>query len=378
MVRKKYKSRKYGKNSWFKENIFNFVFLALFIGFFVWLFVFDGIATLRNIKQTQLPPGLKTILENPDDTTDCSLSISPKNFAPGTTISGTLRDGANTFCQVYGLMEGDDRWLLLYEGNTNDLGVAVHNEDWWVEGIFHIRAVCDLNGNGKLDSDDCISNEQVLTCSSSPDCVDSDGDDRYTPGHVTTSDDTVYDVCSADNTQVLEYYCDDTLGLQGHYLNCDADQSCYSTRSGGYCRDSDSGGWSPGDEVYGGSGDSGISGGTLPVAVIDLNDYGFIPGGTCSLKVRLHSYWDYSDPAVCQGYVAAQALKWTFYDSTGLIWERTDLAPPSNLDQIIVPLPTPIWDGQNDWKLMVTAIYQIPGCNVYYHYDLKIIIDDCD
>ena len=77
------------------------------------------------------------------------------------------------------------------------------------------------------------------------------------------------------------------------------------------------------------------------------------------------------------GYVGQQGLKWSFYDSTrpNPRWTRTDLVPPSNLEATIYPVS---WDGTNPWHLDVGMIYQIPGCNIQYHWEIKIFIAECD
>lgn len=301
--------------------------------------------------------------DNRVDTGDCltnkaSLTVIPRSDDP--SLLGTCQD----VCSSEGYADG---WNSLFEdGHDCSMSGSTFIE-YGIPGEEPLfRCCCDNLPDDEGDP--------------APACTDSDGgQDRYTPGHVTTDSGSAYDVCEYDNLGVIEYYCDDLLGLQGASLPCDIGQSCISTRSGGYCGEAGTGGWSPGDEVFAESGESGISGGVVTATgYIDLSDYGFIPGGTCSLKVRLHTYWDYQDEDACSelrdGHVRRQALNWQFYDSDGLAWSRSDYTPENIYDVIYPPLH---WDGVNPWVLKVGMVYQINGCSIQYYYDINIDIHEC-
>ena len=103
-----------------------------------------------------------------------------------------------------------------------------------------------------------------------------------------------------------------------------------------------------------------------------MEDYGFIPGGTCSLEVVITTDWDYQNEQACMGYVAQQGLIWSFYDSNGLRWSRTDIAPAYRT----VTLYPVAWDG-NPWKLDVSTLYQIPECNVDFQYIFLVRVSEC-
>ena len=95
----------------------------------------------------------------------------------------------------------------------------------------------------------------------------------------------------------------------------------------------------------------------------------------CHPGVQLETYWDYEDDDACMGMTAQQGLKWNFYDSSGLRWTRTDIAPTPPIDVSIYPVS---WDGTHRWKLEVGTLYQIPGCNVGYHWELTVFVAECD
>jgi len=306
-------------------------------------------------------------LENPNNPegVSCNLQLDKSVMTKGDQITGTISDGKNTFCEVFGKYEGI--WQKVFEGTTNANGQLTNSEYLNLVGDYLFVAICD----------ECTTNSVALTVNDvSETCTDSDGGIiKGTPGHVTIGDDSIYDTCTSDNLGVIEYYCLDNA-LAGETISCDPG-SCIATRSGGYCGDSSSSGWEEGDIIYSESGESGISGGTITIKYIDLEDYGFLPGGTCHPEVILHTYWDYQSAEACQGMTAAQAVKWSFYDSTRPAprWTRTDITPPSNLEATIYPVS---WDGTNPWHLDVGMVYQIPGCNVMYNWDLKIKIAECD
>ena len=114
---------------------------------------------------TTINSELKDALENPPSTSECSLDINPNVLNVGEYFTGTIKDGSNTYCEVWGYLDGDDVWKKIWEGTTNSNGVATETENLMIAGIYHFRAICDKNNNG-IDGNDCITNEEVLSVSS--------------------------------------------------------------------------------------------------------------------------------------------------------------------------------------------------------------------
>ena len=138
-----------------------------------------------------------------------------------------MRDGKNTFCEVYGIMEGTPDWRKIAEGTTGSDGTVTFSEPFSVVGTFRFRAVCG----------DCITNLAILTVTPTPDvtpCTDTDGKNKMVPGHAIDGTGTYYDNC-AGNWAVIEYYCNGNT-VVSEVIACDAGYICFETRSGDYCK----------------------------------------------------------------------------------------------------------------------------------------------
>jgi hypothetical protein len=216
----------------------------------------------------------------------------------------------------------------------------------------------------------CCYNEVV----SQSTCIDSDGDDKDTPGHVTFGD--VYtDKCLDVGQAVTEYICLNGAVSSKNYA-CDLGETCIQSRSGGYCKASTPV-WHPGDVVFQGSGSGTISGADIGFAELDLSDYGISAGGTCRLGAQIQTDWNYVNPE-CTGLQGMEALKWEFYDSLGLEYTRIDPAPMSlNVD--INPSNGHIleWDSINHWRGIVRKTLNLPNCIINDNWSIKIYIYDC-
>lgn len=349
------------------------IIVAILIGFRVgW---FDNIL---NINVPTLDGDLQDRFENPSIDSECALFIRPETIEYGDSTTGTIKDGLNTYCEVWGWMEGDGVWQKLWEGTTNSDGAATYNDDWFIEGTFHLRAICDLNGNGILDTTDCVTNEETLIVNPVEvvgDCTDSDGLDIDTPGHVTLDGISYYDKCLDVGAAVTEYTCVDGMVHSEDWM-CDYGQECFSTRSGGYCRDIIPT-YSPGDIVWSNSGSGGITGGTLPVTNIDLGDLN-LETGTCRLGVRFNTDWDWvPNGQACYSVQGYDHPIWDIYDSLGLEYHRVDTNP--------IPLNRDLhpesyiwnWDGETDWRVKISKGFNVPDCNIDYTWSLQVYIYDC-
>lgn len=167
-------------------------------------------------------------LNNPDAQTSCSATISPSTITAGDTVTGTIQDGKNQFCEVFGIMEGTDSWRKIAEGTTSSSGGLVFISPFSVVGTFRFRAICGS----------CITNMATLTVNPAPTpdpCYDSDGKNKLTAGFTRIgSTDTAYDDC-AGNWAVKEYYCNGNTRME-QVIACDAGYICYETRGGDYCK----------------------------------------------------------------------------------------------------------------------------------------------
>lgn len=313
-------------------------------------------------------------LNNPPITDKvCTLSVSPLTITAGDTFTGRIKAGPRVFCEVFGKPSSGGDWNRVYEGTTDINGDLTDSAELYVEGSFIFKALC---------GEDCVTNEATLNVnpiSSSGSCTDSDGRDRDKAGWVTFGGVTYYDKCLDVGAAVTEYTCVDN-SVFSENLMCDYGQECYSTRSGGYCRDIDTS-WSPGDIVWSGSNSGTVNFASgVNLVTITPGEMGFEAGGPCHLEVDLITDWNYvQGEAGCvemglDGIPHPEKLKWDFYDSSGLRYSRLD-PYPRGVSETIYPVN---YDGQNMWKLQFTTVDPVPGCTLSYSWDMKIKIAECD
>lgn len=206
-------------------------------------------------------------------------------------------------------------------------------------------------------------------------CVDSDGGKIYNVGgNVRTSLGIMYDTCQPNGMDLLEMYCENG-GQKSAGIGCP--NGCIEGASGDYCSSTHV--WHPGDTVMEGSGAGDLIGVENGYAEIDLNDYGFTVGGTCRLGAQISTTWLYTNPTKCQGITGQkQGLKWEFYDSLGLEYTRTDLAPLGVGIDLHPESHILDWDGHTKWRAYAKPTVSIlPECILHYDYDIRIYIYDC-
>ncbi len=202
----------------------------------------------------------------------------------------------------------------------------------------------------------------------SPDCIDSDGNDIFTFGHV---DDTVAmvsypDECY-DSDSVIEYVCN-PLPSAMMPQDCPTTHKC----EGGRCIEKT--GYSVGDVVGGQSGTGEIPSGFHEASwCFNLDDVEV--GGPCSLGARINTWWDY--PPECENIDLTKAMLWEFYDSSGYVWGAVDATPPEPPRTNSVNLCPLVWDGIHDWRLELNKMYTIEHCDVDYEYDVEIYVCEC-
>lgn len=224
-----------------------FIGIIILIGVIAWggthgwfSFVFQNIV---NPPSTPLPGQIvKEYLSY-----NLNLNLNPTNICSGERVTGTITSNIyGGVCSIF--VDTGTGYTLFSNVNLNSMGGFSQSEVVSAIGTARFQAVCcDASGNCK------ISNTVTLIsrdCPDTPACTDSDGNDIYKPGWITT-DYNYYDNC-AGNWAVTEYFCRDGAG-QSITTACPAGYICYETRSGDYCKstapaDSDGDGFSDSEE----------------------------------------------------------------------------------------------------------------------------------
>lgn len=170
---------------------------------------------------------LDRLNNEPAKQAECTASLSQTTINFGGSVTGTIKDGSNTLCEVYGKMVGTDDWRKVAEGRTDMNGLLTYTDTISVEGAFDFRVICGT----------CITNTVRLVVNPAPattSCRDTDGKNKMTAGFVQDSSGTYYDDC-AGNWAVTEYWCNGDV-MASQVIACDAGYICFETRGGDYCR----------------------------------------------------------------------------------------------------------------------------------------------
>ncbi len=349
------------------DQRYNWIFLIIGILLISGIFIYAGFSGwfkgIYSQSYSITEGDINNFLNNPEYSSSCSLDLTPNSIYAGNQVTGTLTDGANTKC--YLIANDGSGWKLVYEGTTDSNGIYSEARNIDIEGNFIFRAICDINHNNQMDIQDCLTNQETLTVLNNPgDCTDSDGDNRDTPGHVTTSSDIFYDQCLEVGQAVTEYICVNGAVTSKNWA-CDYGETCIQTRSGGHCVES---GYDVGDVVGGGS-NSGIITGNSPMEeTFDLGNVAV--GGNHYLGARIHTDWAYANDK-CSGIMGSQGLEWLFSDSEAVKWGTTDTTPRVH-DTELCPL---VWDGLTPWKLKALPISSnLPECQLNYNYNVEIFV----
>lgn len=299
------------------------------------------------------------ILENPSNPEGvrCNLKLDKYSITKGDQITGTISNGKNTFCEVYGKYEGT--WQKIFEGTTNINGELTSSEYINLPGEFTLIAIC---GEG---SDQCTTNSVTLTVNDVPSstCTDSDGKNKMTPGWVIADGIYYYDDC-AGNWAVKEYWCNGNV-LTESVIGCEPGYICTETRSGDYCGTTDSG-YDVGDVL-----DSGSNSGTHP-AGSGYSIWGIYPenveiGGDCYLGIKINTQLDYVAGTQCETdvniYFHGSDQPWSSLGSFNI---------PSSDYFDLCPV---FWDG-SVWAIKFEPTNS--NCPFEYSYDYKIYICECN
>lgn len=353
-----------GKGAVNVKNMWIYI-IVLGVLFFGGLFFYGGNAGWFRDLSVVGDTTIINYLNTPDDgvsDSSCSLSFSPNSIYEGDRTTGTIIDGKNSLCRVFAF-DGTN-WINIYEGITDANGVLVSTRNIDMVGNFIFRAVCDSNNNGGFDSGDCLTNTEELTViartAPTDDCVDSDGYDKMVPGHVTSSIGVFYDKCVDDNS-VTEFWCDGGI-VTGTLLDCDLGDTCFETRSGGYCQTSPES-YDVGDNVGSGSSGSGTSGfgddDSINVIIMD-----WTTGGNYILGAKITRSWDY----IGEGCMGPEQfpMEWSLYDSNGMAWQSYDYFPVSNVVDYVCPVT---YHEDAPWKFVVTT--GIQACDVEYSWNVQ-------
>lgn len=299
-------------------------------------------------------------LNSPPSTTEtCSVSISPSVITAGDSVTGTLLASPRVFCETYAKYGGV--WAKVWEGNTDINGRVSATETMNLVGDYIFKAICGS----------CITNEATLVVNptaASPDCTDTDGKNKMTPGHVTYDGVSYYDDC-AGNWAVKEFWCNGDI-LTESIIACDPGYICTETRSGDYCGSTDYG-YEVGDVIGTGSVGNDIFGVGGQSNLVDLS--GTESLGDCYLGIKINTDWGYITPNECNGIIGPQVLEWLFYDSNGLRWSRVDTTPVA-LGVDICPAS---WDGQSPWSITATTLHPYANCDIGYDLDWEVYVCEC-
>lgn len=339
------------------------IILAIAVGFLIiggqkgW---FKGGTTYITTSNTTI-----TNLLNAGEEGSCTLSINPNTITSGDTIVGMITATPNTLCEIYGINTASitPAWIKVAEGTTGANGKISVTDTFGIVGKFNFRAIC-----GK-----CVTNIESLTVNpiTTVKCIDSDGNDIFTFGWVDDTEALVsYSDSCYNSNSVVEYVCN-PLPSAMMPQDCPTTHKC----EGGRCIEKT--GYNVGDVVGGSSGT-----GTIPAGVneghwtFDLSSVE--TGGSCRLGAKISTWWAYKELAGCNhiayGY---EGVEWNFYDSTNWVWGALDDVPPMPPRTNYVDLCPLSWDGQNNWELEMYKMYNMPGCDIDYNYEVEIYVCEC-
>lgn len=296
----------------------------------------------------------------------CSLSLNPSFIYVGESVTGSLNDGINSFCQVFA-SEGVE-WTKVYEGYTDNNGYLEATRQINTAGNYVFRAICDLNNNNRIDVDDCLSNPADLVVSPLADetCTETDGGNNiYIPGITSFLGVSYMDSCLPEGQAVQEFYCND--GVKENNVACALGEVCVQTRSGAYCEASLPP-LSDGDLISSTSG-SGTSSETSNSFEIDLGD---LESGNCGLQATISTSWDYESGS-CEGLQGMEGVQWDFFDSIKLKYSRVDTNP---IGLGVVTDCDLVYDG-TPFKLMMSKLMGLPDCELSYEWEVRILACNC-
>jgi len=346
MVKKKKKSSKRKPKNWFKKNSGSLMVVGAILLLVGVIFYFGTTMNFAGLFTIKLDQGdIDNFESTPTGSSYCSLNIPESSACTGDLITSTLTDGKNGFCRIAFQYDGGD-WTFYGDVDTDSDGLATFTDSAEFSGFYTFGAYC-IDEDGKL----CRTNDESITINDCGACTDSDGgDNKDAPGHITFGDDVFYDYCFDDST-VYEYYCTSSdTDWQGHKLNCDSDQVCIDTRSGGVCQDIFNDGLQPGDEV-GSWEESHVISNSDTVFEMELT-----PGDN---EVQLCAEIErssYKVTPMCNA-LPSQLEDWAefvFLDSTGVVWDRTDqifAGQEGGIDTFGNPDVIHVyWDGQTNFK----------------------------
>lgn len=113
--------------------------------------------------------------EQSSSTDVCTLSFDKQNICSGDVIEGRIDDGANKQCYTFANVNNGG-WRAVWAGQTNMYGSVSDEQSLGVVGVWKFRSICDLNANGGVDLQDCITNQVTVTVRDCGNASD-DGDD---------------------------------------------------------------------------------------------------------------------------------------------------------------------------------------------------------
>lgn len=364
-----------------RNNPLNNKIIYLIIGILFLIFIWYGgkqgwFKFTFTVSPTVLDPIIINQLQRPTQIPGetCSISMDRSVVIQGESVRGTINDGVNKQCTIYVKFDPTPEsinaavnWIVDSIVTTGPDGRYQESRVPEKVGIYTLVAIC---GN-------CVTSSKTITVKKpvapppTENCVDSDGEDRYTFGNVQLIGEPImYDDC-LDSDTVIELVCVGDLAAS-KLLDCPTTHKC----EGGKCVVKTV--YNVGDEIGSQNEGGNIHGGEGSERFLNPSDYGVEVGGPYILGIKIEKEWHYVYPEnsnMCEQHVAyTQTVDWTFADSTGVKWYRNELYPSNTFGSPDLVCPV-YWDGMNRWYFEVLNT-KIPSeeCAVIYNYKLTIYV----
>ncbi len=324
-------------------------FIALVAIIIFLIFKFPSFGQVLSVTDTTIIGRLNNPTNPPE--VSCSLSLTPNIINSGESTTGIINGESNVMCVVYARpIDGD--WAIVFEGMTDQFGGLSQTETIFIEGDFEFRAICGS----------CITNGANLKVNPEPvvsNCIDSDGENPNTFGHVELADEGIGipDECH-DGDTVREQICVGD-GAATKLIDCSSGRVC----SSGRCVE----GLGLGDNVGSGTSGSGDAnfGDDFITSPIILD---WTTGGPFILGARITRSWDYKDPN-CMSFPEQFPMEWTFWDTNRLAWQELDYVPVNNVVAEVCPVT---YHEDVPWQFSVSV--GIQSCQVEYSWNLQPFI----
>ena len=103
---------------------------------------------------------LDQALIQPVQTSECSMTITPRDICAGDMVTGVIRTNPSTLCYVF--VHDGIEWRQIFNGRTDLEGRFSHTDRITNIGHFRFIAICDIDHSDSFTPGDCITNTQDL------------------------------------------------------------------------------------------------------------------------------------------------------------------------------------------------------------------------